>query len=87
MEIVSPLSLGYLHNRIKDRYRATISSIKTFVLQGLTILVGLIFGYVGNLFGIFASFKAMSVILVIYGDYFILTWQEERQVQEKEKLG
>lgn len=86
MEIISPLTSGYIHNRIEDKYRATISSMEKFVLQGLTIIVGLIFGYASNLFGIFAGFKAMSLILAIYGTYFILSWKEEVQEQHKEKV-
>lgn len=72
MEMVHPLTSGYVHNNITDKYRATISSIQGFVLNGLTIIVGLIFGYFADKYSIFIGFKSLCVILAIYGGIFFV---------------
>lgn len=62
MEIVSPLTSGYIHNSINDEYRATISSINSFVLNFLTIITSLVFGYFSNRYSVFEGFLSLSII-------------------------
>ncbi|MTI66736.1 MAG: MFS transporter [Firmicutes bacterium] len=72
MELVSPLTSGYIHNHIKDDYRATISSIEAFIMNGLTILVGLAFGYFSNKSSVFEGFLILAIILCLYTVIFFI---------------
>lgn len=71
MEMVQILTSGFIHNRVPDEYRATISSMESFALNGLTVLVGIIFGYFADKYSIFEGFTAMSVLLGGYGVIYI----------------
>ncbi|MTI69101.1 MAG: MFS transporter [Firmicutes bacterium] len=72
MELVSPLTSGYIHNHITDDYRATISSVEAFIMNGLTIVVGLAFGYFANKSSVFEGFLILSIILCLYTVIFFI---------------
>lgn len=86
MEIISPIAQGYIHKKIEDEYRATISSMQAFILQGLTIAVSLVFGFVANKLDIFGGFKAMTLIQGCYTIYFLKTWKEGKQLKTSKKV-
>jgi len=60
--IAEPLVMGYLHHRTESRYRATAESFASLGLQGMSVLAGLVFGFVSVRFSIFAGFLPLAVI-------------------------
>ncbi|MFD1739559.1 MFS transporter [Bacillus salitolerans] len=72
MELVSPLTAGYVHHRIEDQYRVTISSLDSFLINALTILVSLLFGYVAEQWSIYVAYKMMAMILMVYGVFIVM---------------
>ncbi|MBM7614951.1 MFS transporter [Alkaliphilus hydrothermalis] len=86
MEMAQPLTVGYLHNNITDEYRSTISSVNSFVLNGLTIIVGMIFGYFADRLTIHAGFSAMAGILLIYSVVFVVGVIRKRSGLKVERL-
>lgn len=63
MEMVTPLISGYIHHQIEDRYRTTISSVESLIINGFTAVVGLIFGYFADRYTIFSGFTSMAFLL------------------------
>lgn len=73
MEMIPPLTSGYTQQRIEDQYRVTISSLDSFMKNGLAMLVGLLFGYISDQFSIFVGFQTLSAMLALYAILYILT--------------
>lgn len=69
--ITEPLILGKLHHNIKSD-RATIESFMSFGLRGLSVIIGLIFGYVSTNYSIFSGFLLLGVIMLAYSILYIL---------------
>lgn len=65
MEMTAPLTTGYLQRCVNDQIRVTISSIDSFLTNGLTMITCLIFGWTADHFGIFQSFRMMAGFLLI----------------------
>lgn len=68
--VVEPLTLGYLHHRTESNIRATVESFQSLVLRFATIICGLLFGYFSTKYSIFAGFRVLAVILIVYAIYY-----------------
>lgn len=79
MEMVFPLTSGYIHKSITDEYRATISSVESFALNGLTAIVGLIFGYFADKYSIFEGFTSLVVLLSVYSIYYFISLNSHKK--------
>ncbi|MCL2530965.1 MAG: MFS transporter [Oscillospiraceae bacterium] len=64
--ITEPLVLGYLHHETDSSIRATVESFASLGLQILSMLVGLLFGWVSTQWSIFAGFLPLAVICIIW---------------------
>jgi len=64
--ITDPLIMGYLHHETESHMRATVESFASLGLQFLTMLVGLLFGWVSTRYSIFAGFVPLGVICAIW---------------------
>lgn len=78
LEMVGPLISGTIHNSIPDCYRATISSTESFIVNGFSVCVGVIFGAVADRFSIFAGFQSMAALLAVYAVVFYLGGRRRR---------
>jgi len=67
MEMVSPLTTGYIQRRVDDKYRVTVSSIDSVVTHVLNAAVGLLVGWAAERFGLFAGFGSMAWLLLTGG--------------------
>lgn len=65
MEMTTPLTTGYLQRRADNQIRVTISSIDSFLSNGLTMVTCLLFGWIADAYGIFLSFRIMAGFLLI----------------------
>ena len=54
--LIEPVAEGYLHHHAKPASRATIDSVKSMIERVFSIGIGLLFGYISNMFSIFAGF-------------------------------
>ncbi len=70
--ITDPLVLGYLHRQTESHIRSTAESFASLGLRLLSILVGLLFGYMNRRFSLFAGFAALAVVCTGYGLFFVL---------------
>lgn len=64
---------GDIHHRVQSHNRATVESVYSMMLRVSTIGVGIAFGYVSDIFGIFEGFGILGVItllscFVLFGD-------------------
>lgn len=75
--IVEPLITGYLHHNTESYIRATVESFSSLGLRLISILIGLIFGYISTSFSLFAAFAYLGVICLLYLLFFLLA--EKRQ--------
>lgn len=75
--IVEPLITGYLHHNTESHIRATVESFSSLGLRLISILIGLIFGYISTSFSLFAAFAYLGVICLLYLLFFLLA--EKRQ--------
>jgi MFS family permease len=80
MEAISPLASGYLNHRIDGRYRVTINSIDSFLKNGLSILVGLMFGVVADAYSISLGFILLAGILALFGLLFLAYWLRSERI-------
>lgn len=70
--LTEPLSLGFIHHRTDSVHRATIESFFSFALKMVIIIIGLLFGYICNLFSIFPGFRFLGLIILGYAIYFLI---------------
>lgn len=70
--IVETLSAGYLHHRAESKYRATVESVSSLAERFVTIIVGLIFGYVATNLNIFIGLKTLGIITLVYGIFYLI---------------
>lgn len=80
MEAISPLASGYLNHRIDGRYRVTINSIDSFLKNGLSILVGLMFGVVAEAYTISLGFIFLAGVLALFGLLFLAYWLRSEKI-------
>ncbi|MBU9711705.1 MFS transporter [Evansella tamaricis] len=73
MEMVTPLTSGYIHRQIGDTYRVTISSLDAFAKNAVTIMISLLFGFTAEQWDIYVAFKWMSILLCLYGMLIIVS--------------
>ncbi len=64
--ITEPLITGYLHHQTESHIRATVESFSSLGLRFISMLVGLLFGFVSAWFSIFAGFAVLSIICTGY---------------------
>lgn len=64
--ISEPLISGYLHHHTESHIRATVESISSLFLRLLSVLVGLIFGYISTKISLFGGFAFLSVVCLCY---------------------
>ncbi len=64
--IVDPLVLGYMHRHTESHIRATVESVSSLGLRIVSIVVGLLFGYISSEHSIFAGFLVLSFICLVY---------------------
>lgn len=69
--IAEPLIAGYLHHHTESHVRATVESFSSLGLRLISILIGLLFGYISSKFSIFAGFSVLSMICLGYFVFFI----------------
>ena len=67
LEMVTPLTEGYMHHQIGDKFRVTISSLDAFIKNACTIMISLLFGIVAEKSSIYVGFKLLSLLLLFYG--------------------
>ena len=63
--IADPLILGFLHHQTQSHIRATVESFASLGLQFASVLVGLVFGWAGERFSIFAGFVPLSAVCAL----------------------
>lgn len=63
--LVEPVSLGYMHQRAIDKYRATIESAFSVIEHLAVAVIGIPFGLIATGISIFAGFAFLSVILAL----------------------
>jgi MFS family permease len=71
VSFVDPLVSGYLHHRTPSEFRATAESYQALVLRGVTVLVGLAFGYVSSHYSISKGFLMIGVLALTYLAVFV----------------
>ena len=76
--IVEPLITGYLHHSTDSNIRATVESFSSLGLRLISILIGLVFGYISTQFSIFAGFALLSAICLVY--FILFTGVLKRKV-------
>ncbi len=64
--ITEPLIMGYVHHHTESHIRATVESFYSLGLRVITILAGLIFGYISTEFSIFPGFGALGLLCLAY---------------------
>ena len=64
--ITEPLITGYLHHRTDSNVRATVESFFSLGLRLISVLVGLVFGYIGTKHSIFSGFAFISLVCLAY---------------------
>lgn len=65
LETLTPIFSGIIQNEAPDELRVTISSIESFSYNSISIIVGLIFGYIANLFSVQHAFQVLAGILIL----------------------
>ncbi|MHC0038296.1 MFS transporter [Pseudoneobacillus sp. C159] len=63
LEAITVVYSGYLQDDAPDELRVTISSVSSFVHNGLSIGIGLLFGYFAQWFNIHISFQMLAFVL------------------------
>ncbi len=61
VEIIEPVTAGYIHRRADPGARATIESTAAMLLRVLSIGLGLAFGYLSDQLSIFAGFRLLGL--------------------------
>jgi MFS family permease len=69
--IIEPLVAGYLHHHTESHVRATVESFASLGLRLISMLGGLIFGYISSSISIFAGFTVLGTICAGYLVFFI----------------
>jgi predicted MFS family arabinose efflux permease len=64
--IVAPLVLGSLHQEADGQIRATIESFFALGTRIISIVIGLLFGYISEIYSIYGGFLALSGICFLY---------------------
>ncbi|MEK7433151.1 MAG: MFS transporter [Cyanobacteriota bacterium] len=73
--IIEVLTLGYIHHKIESEFRATIESFFSLISRVLTIIIGLIFGFITTNNSIFLGFIFLGIFMILssfYGVLFLL---------------
>ena len=65
VELMGPVSAGYVHHRAAPAARATIESAGSMLQRGIATGVGLLFGFVTDRFNIFAGFWLVGGIAAV----------------------
>lgn len=66
LSLVEILSMGYIHNKIESKFRATIESVFSLFNRVFVILIGLIFGYFSTNYSIFISFIFLGLTILFF---------------------
>lgn len=70
--IIEILTLGYIHHKIESEFRATIESFFSLISRVLTIIIGLIFGFITTNNSIFIGFIFLGFFMILANFYAIL---------------
>lgn len=70
--VTEPLVMGYLHHQANSEIRATVESFFSLVLRGMSMGVGLLFGYISTQFSIFTGFAVPAVLCAGYLFFFAI---------------
>jgi MFS family permease len=65
LETLTPIFSGLIQENSPDELRVTISSMEAFMYNALCIIVGVVFGYIAELFSIQTGFQSVAILLLI----------------------
>ena len=65
LEALTIVYSGIIQKESPDEIRVTISSISSFFLNGISVVIGLLFGYFAQWFTIHGGFQFLATILFI----------------------
>lgn len=68
--VIEPLVSGYLHHRADSSCRATVESFQSLIYRGVTIIVGLAFGFFSTKYSIFNGFRFLGFFSLAYFIYY-----------------
>jgi predicted MFS family arabinose efflux permease len=85
MEILEPVTAGYIHRRADPCARATIESAGAMLLRVLSIAVGLVFGTVADRISIFAGFRLVGVLAAAACGMFALWLFRDRTEKDNKE--
>jgi len=69
--IVDPLAAGYLHHRIEGPMRATIDSFRSLADNGVTMAIGLGFGWSAARWDVFGGYGFLAVACAAFLLYYV----------------
>ena len=72
MGFKDPIVSGYLHHRISSDKRATIDSFQSLAENIISILIGLVFGWVSAEISIFNAYGTLGIACCIYFIIFLI---------------
>ncbi|MBN1777377.1 MAG: MFS transporter [Clostridiales bacterium] len=73
--VAEPLVLGELHRNTPSRVRATAESGYSLGMRGISIVVGLDFGYISTRMSVFAGFLLLAGIGFAYLSVYFMSWK------------
>jgi MFS family permease len=85
LEALTLIYSGLTQDESPDELRVTISSVSSFVHNAISILIGLVFGYLAQLFSIHVSFQVLGttlfVLILLHSHWFAKQRIKVRQIR------
>jgi MFS family permease len=74
LEALTVVYSGHIQEESPDELRVTISSVSSFINNGVSVVIGLLFGYYAQWFNIHVSFQVLGFIIFILVVYQLLIY-------------
>jgi hypothetical protein len=85
LEALTLIYSGLTQDESPDELRVTISSVSSFVHNAISIVIGLVFGYLAQVFSIHVSFKVLGttlfVLILLHSYWFVKQRLKVRQIR------
>ncbi|HBR32403.1 MAG TPA: hypothetical protein DD733_10000 [Clostridiales bacterium] len=75
--VISPVAFGYLHRFADDNARATIESSVSLGERVISIVLGLVFGYISNIYNVNSGFYFIGGLIILTSVFLTFSYKNK----------